>query len=454
MDSTVLSPDNLLRNLSDFRDARHWYVGFSGGVDSTVLLHLLAALRETHPDLPPLTAVHVDHGLQAESGNWRTHCQRVCQEWDVPLVTREVDTAAFGSGELGAREARYSVFHELLGEGDVLLLAHHLDDQVETFFLRLLRGAGVRGLAAMPASRPIGAGRLARPLLGFLREDVERCAAANGLAFVEDPSNADTGFDRNYLRAEVLPLLAARWPGYRGAVARATGHMAATSDLLRESLAIPVEVSSSLGDPGLALADLFARGEEAAALMLRDWLDGYGLPAPDRAPLMEFLRQLADAPDDAQPQLALADYALQRYRDAVFLLPHLPVPQAPMALPPGEELFVPGIGVLRLVEVQADGFVLAPGDKPQVTWRAGGERVQLLGRSHSSSLKQLLQERAVPPWWRSNIPLLAVGEEVLCVGDLARCESPRWRALGGPDDTLWQFTWGRDVIGAGGGSVP
>lgn len=443
MGATALSPDTFSRNLAGLDAAGQWYVGFSGGVDSTVLLHLVLACRAANPALPPVAAIHVDHGLQAQSGQWRVHCEQRCADWGVPLVSRRVDAAAFGSGEAGARAARFSVFEQVLDEGDVLLLAHHLDDQVETFFLRLMRGAGVQGLAAMPARRALGSGELARPLLGVARAEIERYAGDHALECIEDPSNADTGFDRNYLRTQVLPLLAARWPGYREAVTRAAGHMAAADRLLRDALGAPREVASTLGDPGLPLDELFARGGEGAALLLRNWLAGRGYLPPDRAPLREFLQQVAAAGPGARPRLQLPDCVLERYRDAVYLVP--PLPRAPEAveLRPGAVLELPGIGSLALEPVAANGLALAPGEAARVCWREGGERLRLAGRQHGTSLKQLLQERGVPPWWRDAVPLLAVGGELVCVGDLARCASSRWRDAPAPGEKLWRLCWRR-----------
>ena len=219
----VPSPDRLLDFLSPWRDAPRWWIGLSGGLDSCVLLQLLAEARQaaarTSP-LPTLTAVHVDHQLSAHSPGWSRHCEALCRSLEVELVIRRVVVAAGATGpEAAAREARYAVFEELVGPGDLLLLAHHLDDQVETLFLRLMRGAGTRGLAGMPRQRRLGKGELCRPLLAFTRESLEDFATERGLAWVEDESNCDLSPDRNYLRHRVLPRLEERWPAYRASVA-------------------------------------------------------------------------------------------------------------------------------------------------------------------------------------------------------------------------------------------
>ena len=217
LDYTAL--DDPLREL---QGAPGWYVGFSGGVDSTVLLHLMQCWCQANPDSPPLSAVHINHRMQSAASEWQLHCEWVCKFLQVPIISRAVDVQSQGRGsEAAARAARYRVFEEQLGRGEILFLAHHLDDQVETFFLRLLRGAGVHGLAAIPDRRPLGEGELVRPLLHTARSELENYAQHHGLECVADPSNSDSAMDRNFLRNELLPRVASRWPGYRHTVVRA-----------------------------------------------------------------------------------------------------------------------------------------------------------------------------------------------------------------------------------------
>lgn len=440
-------PDSILDDkclddcLAALAGAGPWFVGFSGGPDSAVLLHLLAAWRRRRPGAPSLSAVHVDHGLQPSSAEWPAHCARVCDAVGVPLLQR---TAAVSrGGEAGAREARYRVFADVLADGGVLFLAHHQDDQVETFFLRLLRGAGAEGLAAMPERRALGRGLLVRPLLGQSRAALEDYARHRGLEFVEDPSNLDTGIDRNFLRAEVLPLLASRWPAYRRTVSRAAEHMATAVDLLRQNLDLPATLYSSAGDPGLALDALSQSTAAVAARRLRDWLRLARCRAPDRASLEEFMRQLRQAATDAAPRLDTGSYRLQRYGGAVYLLPDFPcnAPAQPVPLDAGESVTVPGVGRVSLVAA-SEGFYLGPGDSPHLRWRRGGERCRLPGRRGSISLKNYLRERELPPWWRDRVPLLYLGEELLAVADLAVCESSR-RRTGEVGEPLWRVAWER-----------
>ena len=428
--------------LSGLSEASHWLVGFSGGADSTVLLHLLKHWCTVNPEAPPLFALHVNHGLQVEADGWQQHCADVCEELDVPLITRAVQVPAPG-GEANAREARYTVYSANLQPGDVLFLAHHLDDQIETFFLRLMRGAGVEGLAGMPQQRPLGAGQLCRPLLGVSRENIEDYASRNNLAFVTDPSNSDAAADRSFLRQQVLPLLSERWPAYRASVSRAVGHMQAVAALLPDA---PATVFSALGDPGIRLVELQQRGQ-GPARCIRAWLRGQGLQAPDQAQLQEFLRQVHEKAEDAHPRLDCGGYVMACFGDAVYRVPDFGVsaPTHSIALVPGEPCEVPGVGTVSLEPAAGEGLCIEPGERLNLGWRAGGEQCRLCRREGTRSLKRVLQDARIPHWWRDRVPLLYRDEELLAVGDFALCLSSRYRESAAEGKALWQMRWRRPV---------
>jgi len=443
----LLNHTHLDSQLNELLTAPGWYVGFSGGVDSTVLLHLLHRWCAANPGSPTLRALHINHGLQAAAGDWQRHCESVCRSLQLQLNTCAVDVHADGSGEAAARTARYRAFQEQLPPGAVLFLGHSLDDQVETFFLRLLRGAGVEGLTAMPRRRTLGEGLLVRPLLDYGRSEIEHYAAHYGLEFVQDPSNSNTLMDRNFLRAKLLPLLSTRWPGYRQTVVRASAHMAAASRALTEQLGVPETVRSVMGDPGLVLSQLHKEPGEVVATRLRAWLRARGCQAPDHAALAEFVRQLRVADIDTNPRLVFGSCCLQRFRDAVYLITNIiaPPPAAPLDLAPGTGCAVPGVGTVSLQRAAGDGLRLTPGDRLTISWRQGGERCHLPGRGGSRSLKKLLQQWDVPPWWRDRVPLLYLEGELLAVGGLAYSASSRWRAAAQEDEQLWSLSWERPV---------
>ncbi len=442
----MLAHTDLDTPLTALLAAPYWYVALSGGLDSTVLLHLVHRWHADHPDAPALAAIHINHGLQAAAADWQRHCEVRCRELQLPCVTRAVAVHAGGSMEAAAREARYRAFEEELPPGAVLFMAHHLDDQIETFFLRLLRGAGVDGLAGMPRQRVLGSGQLVRPLLDCPRTELERYAVHHGLSFVVDPSNHDTAMDRNFLRADVLPRLASRWPAYRQSVARAMGHAATAAELLAASVGVPDTVHSGMGDPGLRVSQLLEPPRAIAAARLRAWLSAQDRRLPDHAALAEFLRQLRVAAVDGGPRLDCGEYALRRFRDAVYLEPVDVTPVVgDLHLLPGERRAVPGLGTVGVLQGANGTLALLPGEQLTVRRRQGGEHCRLPGRAGSRSLKTLLQEWQVPPWWRDRVPLLYLGDELLAVGDLAQCESSRWRAAPQPGESLWYFYWERPL---------
>ena len=276
MSDIDLLPEKLLRALAPWRQAPRWLVGFSGGLDSSVLLHLLAQLAREHA-LPPLLAVHVDHQLQAVSASWQKHCQRVCAALNVDLVCIAVDVEKKSrvSPEDAARKARYAAFAAQMQPDDVLLLAHHIDDQAETFLLRALRGAGVPGLASMSLSRAFAGGMVVRPLLDIDRAALEQHAMAQHIEYVSDPSNDAIAFDRNFLRHEILSRLRHRWPSVTGRFNAAAQHMAEANVLLRERAREDIEccnVDQRWGAPTIELAPLLALSPERQRNVVALWI--------------------------------------------------------------------------------------------------------------------------------------------------------------------------------------
>lgn len=440
----ILEAADLAPTLEPHRGAGRWLLAFSGGLDSTVLLHLLHAYWQGHPDAPALTAVHVNHNLQAAAEAWERHCQGVCAALDVPLLLCRVTVEADGRGtEAAAREARYRALADTLQVDDVMFFAHHQDDQVETLLLRWLRGAGLRGLQGMPVSRALGPGQLSRPLLAWPRAALEAYARSQRLQWIDDPSNIDTGFDRNYLRHEVLPLLARRWPGYRRSVVRSARQLGAAAAVLEQLLPTPPPCATLLGDPGIPVASLLQEPAGAGWLVLQQWLAERGLPSPPRGPAGEFLRQLQVG--GGSPELAWSGQRVRRFGDAVYLLPAAEAGARSCAdhVAPGATLALPGGGSLELVPAgEQPGIRLDPGAFLTVHTRSGGERCQPLGRGGRQRLKKLLQEAGVPPWWRDRLPLLYLNDELVAVADLWLCVSPPVVAEGGAGS--WRPLWRRN----------
>jgi tRNA(Ile)-lysidine synthase len=408
-------------------------LGYSGGLDSSVLLHVLAGLRQVlgfH-----LSAVHVHHGLSPHADAWARHCWGKCAELGVPLSVHEVLVEKTGRGlEAAAREARYAVFREL--EADFILLAHHLDDQVETFFLRLLRGAGVEGLAGMPAERGQGLGRprLLRPLLGEERGTLQQYAEAQGLAYCEDDSNLDQTLDRNFLRHSCLPPLASRFPAYRRNVGRAAEHLRECGTLLADLAALDAE--RLVGPDGVDCRQLAGLSPARARNLLRHWLVGQGIGYPTEAQLQELLRQSLTARADAMLEVHLGSHLLRRHKGRLCVDSEVALPTQPAWRWQGEAWLDLGpVGSLNFELSRGEGLAAAmtQGGVAWVRLRAGGERLQPDCRRPRRALKKLLQEGGVPAWERARLPVLWIGEEVAWVAGVgvgcayqAAAEEPGW----------------------------
>jgi tRNA(Ile)-lysidine synthase len=421
----------LLLALSAWRNAPVWTVAFSGGLDSTVLLHLLAGLAQREP-LPPLRAIHIQHGLQAAAEAWPAHCQQVCDELGVPLLQREVQVLPGASLEQAARDARYAAFVALLGADEVLLTAQHRDDQAETLLFRLLRGAGARGLAAMPAARTLGRGQLVRPLLAVSRAQLEAYARVHGLRWVDDPSNSDERFSRNFLRRQVLPLLAQRWPQALASMARSAAHLREAQALLDElaqadlaGLDAPSRFNW-LALPSLPLAPLLTLSTPRQRNLLRYWLAPL-TPLPDSDHWAGWT-SLATAAVDAAPIWRLAGGELHRADGRLWWLSGVylqALPSIALLLPADKPLSLPSNGHVYLRGP-------APSGALQVRYRQGGEQLHMPQRGRRD-LKRLLNEAGVPGFLRSRWPLLYKGEQLLAVANLPQL------SVAAPE--TWQFVW-------------
>jgi tRNA(Ile)-lysidine synthase len=418
----------LLQTLAPWRNAPAWHVAFSGGLDSTVLLHLLASLA----NIPPLRAVHVHHGLQTAADAWPSHCQRVCDGLNVPLRVMRVQVQPGASLERAARDARYLAFAEVTGEGEVLLTGQHRDDQAETLLFRLLRGAGVRGLAAMPAHRALAQGHLVRPLLDVTRVELEAYAQAHHLQWIEDPSNADPRFSRNYLRHRVFPVLAQRWPQVVSNLARTAEHLEHAQGLLDELAAMDLQCADQpslfpwLPLRSLAIAPLRELSDARQRNALRHWLAPLTrLPDSNHWAGWQSMR---DAKGDAQPLWRLADGELHRSGERIWWLPSTwsEFSDASVSWPdPQKPLELPGNGQLKFIGQTPEGPL-------QIRYRQGGEVIEVPGRGRRD-LKRLLNECGMPGFVRGRLPLLYRGERLLAVPTLAGL----W--AGTPND--WQLQW-------------
>jgi len=397
-------------------------IALSGGMDSVVLLDLLDRCRVTRQ--LSLSAIHVNHQISPHAAKWETFCRTLCQQREIPITVQRVSVIAGDLGvEAAARQLRYRAF--ACAAADFVALAHHLDDQVETFLLQLLRGAGPKGLAGMPVVRPqqaAGKDNLAQPLilrpfLEIRRNQISVYASARKLAWVDDDSNSDSRFDRNYLRNEVLGKLDARFPGYRETLSRAARNLADHA-VLAEELA---RIDAQSLDRGAVSAERLRQLSDVRALnLLRQLFAERGLQMPPRVRLEEALRQCRGASRDAEIQVAFGDARLRCYRDRVELVAFaagIPADWQSRWDGRGELMLPDGLGRLRSRTVIGDGIARRHFETRAATvrGRSGGERMQPGENRPTRALKNLLQEHAVPPWERSRMPLVFFGEQLAWV---------------------------------------
>ena len=395
-------------------------VAYSGGLDSEVLLHALAAVRE--PFGADLLAVHVDHGLQDESRAWSEHCAARAKELGIAheVLPVDVDVDAGLGTEAAAREARYGAFRSLVRAGDWLLSAHHKDDQAETLLLNLLRGSGPAGLAGIGEVQPLGPAWLVRPLLPFSRADLKRYAEMHKLDWIDDPSNEDRKFDRNYLRHEVFPVLEARWPEASNRLRR-SAVLASEAALLLDQLADADLRTLGEQVDRLSMAGLRALGEERQRNVLRYAVRELGLPPIPAAAAHSIVKDLLPAREDAQPHVHWDGAEARRYRDQVYLLqqPAELGPVNPSRIEGGAAELGPGLGRLTLEPGASRGLSAAVVEAGlDVRPREGGEEIKLPGQSHTKKLKKLLQEAGIVPWRRGSLPLVYSGDRLVAVADL------------------------------------
>jgi tRNA(Ile)-lysidine synthase len=421
----TFSPEDLLERLDaletpDNRPVRY-VIALSGGLDSAVLAHALATTRERHGK--SLLAVHVDHQLNPESGDWTDHCRRLAGTLGIEFIAESVsvDAADAGGLEAAARKVRYEALAPHTGNGDWLLSAHHRNDQAETLLLNLMRGSGPAGLAGIGQLTPFAGGWLARPLIDVSRVALQGYAEQHELRWIDDPSNEDQRFDRNYLRHAVLPSLEQRWPGVVERLARSAGFAAEATLMLDELAAIDLQGVGGRATR-IEIEGLLALSDARQRNLLRYAVRQAGLPAPGAARLATVLDSVLRAREDAQPLVAWDGAEVRRYRGKLYLLPPLveqtwPAEGRPFAAAPVE--LGPDMGVLRLAPGAPRGLsgsILERG--LCVRTRMGGEEIKPIGQAHTKKLKKLLQEKGVVPWMRERLPLVYAGDELVAVADL------------------------------------
>ena len=397
-------------------------IAFSGGLDSTVLLHSFARLAAGSGDGYKVRAVHIDHGLHSDSALWRDHCEREAAALNLEFTSLRV--AVTGIDELGleaaARAARYNAFANELRPGEYLLVGQHADDQLETLLLALMRGAGVLGLSGMQIYEPFAAGALLRPLWDFTRAELEQWARAEGLTWLTDPSNDNLALDRNFVRHRIVAALRERWPAAAQTALRSTQHLQEAWRALDQLAAL--DADGTIVEECVDVARLAALNPERRRNLLRYWIRRRGARPPSTRKLAAIEHDMLAASADRVPCVAWDGWEIRRHRGWLYCERHLPPldSEQVIAWSSDQPLSLPArLGTLRIAPAQS-GRLDAARLPPTLTvrFRSGGELLQPVGHAFHHKLKKLLQAADILPWWRERLPLIYAAERLVAVGDL------------------------------------
>ena len=410
--------ENYFSDLIDKDKPARYVVGYSGGIDSTVLLH---AINKMTGDIP-VVAVHINHQLIPQAAEWEKHCRKFSESISVEFLSRKViiDMNSGYGLEAASRKGRYDSFKQLIRKNDYLLTAHNQDDQVETVLLNIFRGCGLRGIRGIPASRKFFEGRLVRPLLRVSRNEISEYANKYKLSWIEDPSNQYQKYDRNFLRHKILAQLKTRWP--------------AVNNNVRKTSELASEINEELKEIAFIDAPLFYKNNQLDIRgiknlsparqknILRYALLSLGFPLPSSIKLNQIINEVINARVDRQPLVQWSDIQVRRYRKKIYFLSEYFQPKDNNI----EKIYLngpnwqlgKGLGSLSLEKsdigikrsIAKEGF--------NVTFRAGGEKIKPLGSGYSRNVKKLFQEDAVVPWMRENIPLLLYEGNLIAVADM------------------------------------
>ena len=397
------------------------FIAYSGGVDSHVLLHLAALNDELKENI---TAVYVHHGLQVEADAWADHCQSIALGLGLKFKCLKVNiekTSGHSLEEL-ARDARYQAITALVDSDDVVLFAQHREDQMETVLLQLFRGAGVQGLSGMPLTIPFGKGLLCRPFLDVSKRLIDDYAIENQLSWVEDPSNKSNDFDRNFLRNQIVPKLKQKWPSLDKTVTRSARHCVQVQHLSEDVAKQLFSQICDKSDHSLNIAQLLELDIYKQSLVIRQWFKVKQLRMPSEKIFQGIINEVVNAKESANPEIRGRGYSIKRYRNKIFCLTSdnrnkqyceqlWKLNSRELELKDGSKLVLSESieGIPRLLWETAE---------VRVRFRQGAEKIRLPGREGRHTLKKLYQEKAIPPWQRSSIPLVYLDNDLVAVAGL------------------------------------
>ncbi len=392
---------------SYLKASRRTIVAFSGGADSLCLLSLAAALDNS------ISALHINHGLHADADKWEQLCRQHSEKLGITFESFKVKVEIEGSLEENARKARYEIFEKVLQDNELLLLAHHADDQIETVLFNLFRGTSIPGIIAMPRVRKLGKAKLFRPLLGVSRKRILEYCKMKGLRWIDDPSNLDQTFDRGYLRHSLIPMIEARWPNFRTAILKGVGR----DDGLRQLIENIAEndLIDCQSRWGLSSSEVLKLTDSRRDSLLRHWIAKGGFPQPSSGVLRALYTDVLMAKPDSEPCISWSGCEIRRFKDNLVLETKnvFIAPKDPINFDSSSSLKLAG-GNLRTVQEKGGGL-RSPGidQKLFIKFREGGEIIRIDGKT--KTLKKVLQELGVPPWVRDRLPLIYLGDTLVAI---------------------------------------
>ncbi|MCZ6804688.1 MAG: tRNA lysidine(34) synthetase TilS [Proteobacteria bacterium] len=440
MSINSLSKYDFVSFLSSFPDSEKFWIACSGGMDSSVMLHLFYYNKSKIKQL--LEIIYVNHGLQEKSVDWGVFCKKQCQHYDIPFKQLDIsENCPKGlSIEEWAREKRYSLISQVMNKNDVLFTAHHQDDQVETFFLQALRGAGPRGLASMPSIKKIANGYHARPLLQYKRSEIQRYANDNNLVWQDDNSNSNIRYDRNYLRHKILPVIEERWPAYRETISRMINNQVDYKSLIDEIAHNDMKHALHKNTMSLSLEVIQKLSIERQKNLVFVWLDEQNIDRPGSKHISQIISDIICSTIDKSPCVNWKDNEVRRYRNLLYASKIFNKhsvniefdwnPESPLAILNETLIANPenGKGISK-ADTKNAKFV--------VRYRQGGEKIYPKNLTHSKTVKQLFQERGVLPWLRDRIPLIYINEKLAVIPGF--CIDKKYAAT--KDESSWDIQW-------------
>jgi tRNA(Ile)-lysidine synthase len=438
--ASTLCNDNFLSFLQGFGSANKFWLAYSGGMDSSVLLHLFYSNKEKIK--LQIEVLYVNHGLQSEADDWAVFCQKQCEDYDFPFTELKIsDSCPKGeSVEAWAREKRYQLIDDIMQPNDVLFSGHHKDDQVETFFLQALRGAGPRGLSAMPLIKKKKDTFYARPLLNYSREEIKQYASEHDLNWQDDKSNSDSRYDRNYFRHKLSPIIESRWPAYRDTINRLIEHQKETRLMLDELAVEDINNAKRDNEFSLDINIIKTLSQARQKNLMFAWLEQLNLQIPGSRHIEKIISDIINSDLEKSPCVNWADVEIRRYKNTLYAFKKMQdydvdtefkwQPESILNIFEETLIAKPAKGIgLSQDKVDKNNFI--------VRFRKGGEKIKPDNASHSKTVKQLFQERSVLPWYRDKFPLVYINDELAAIPGF--CVDKKYRAEN--DEPSWEIHW-------------